>query len=115
MAEMQKGGWVYGLAVVLGAAAGWLDVKVSDLMLTAVVVMIFTMTLGVLRPRAPWRWMVLVGAGVPVARLMAGWFLAQHSSRAEIYESFLGFLTGTVGAYGGSLMRRALQMLNAEK
>jgi hypothetical protein len=105
----------YILAPVLGLLAGWLEVKAGDLMLTAVIVMIFTMALGAGFPRKPWRWMVLVGAGVPVLRAFTFLALGERASRAQVMESFLGFLTGTVGVYGGALMRRALQMLNAEK
>ncbi len=60
----QDGGWVYALAPLLGIAAGWLQVKFGDLLLTALVVMSFTMLLGILRPQRPWRWMLLVATFV---------------------------------------------------
>ena len=81
-------------------------------MLTAIVVMIFTMFLGLMWPRRPWRWLLLVAGGVPVVRGIGYFFLGEHPSRAQIIESFLGFLTGAVGVYGGSFGRRAIQALN---
>jgi hypothetical protein len=105
----------YFIAPVLGLVAGWLEIKVSDLMLTALVVMIFTMLLGVIFPRRPWRWLLLVAVCVPILRAFAYFALAERASRAQIIESFLGFLTGTVGVYGGALMRRALQTLHDAK
>ncbi|HTR66991.1 MAG TPA: hypothetical protein VMH85_14530 [Terriglobales bacterium] len=105
----------YVAGVVLGLCAGWVDVWVSDLLLTALLVMIATMLLGVLRPARPWRWVVLVAALVPVAHLLAYWLWKQPPDRAQVYESFLGFLTGTVGAYAGSVMRRAMAAIFLQK
>ncbi len=96
------------LAIVLGIGAGILDVKVGDLLLTALFVLASTMLLGALRPERPWRWILLVGVFVPILQLLAYWFLTEKPYRAQIYESFLGFLTGTAGAFGGSAGRRAI-------
>ena len=45
----------YILALLLGLSAGFLEVRLEDLLVTALFVMISTMVLGFLRPRAPWR------------------------------------------------------------
>ena len=42
------------------SGAGWLDIKVGDLLLTATEVLAAKMVLGFLSPRSPWRWVVLV-------------------------------------------------------
>jgi len=96
----------YFLGIALGLAAGVLDVKVGDLLFTALFVMASTMLLGALRPERPWRWTLTVAAFVPFVQLMAYFLLTQKPYRAQIYESFLGFLTGIAGAYGGSVGRR---------
>ena len=95
----------YILAVVFGIFAGWVDVKVGDLLFTALLVLAPCILLGALRPQRPWRWTVVVGMFVPIADLLAYVVMAQKPSRAQIYESFLAFLPGLVGAYGGSLTR----------
>jgi hypothetical protein len=99
---------IYILGVVLGVCAGFLDVKFGDLLLTALVVLAATMLLGALRPRRPWRWTLLVGVFVPVVQCAAYFLLTEKPYRAQIYESFLGFLTGIAGAYGGSAARRGM-------
>ena len=98
----------YVLAALLGIGAGILDVKIGDLLLTALLVLASTMLLGVLRPERPWRWIIIVGILVPLLQLLAYFFLTEKPYRAQIYESFLGFLTGTAGAYGGAAGRKAL-------
>ncbi len=95
----------YILAVVLGIFAGWVDVKIGDLLFTALLVLAPCILLGNLRPRRPWRWTLIVGIFVPLADLFAYLIMTQKPDRAQIYESFLAFLPGLVGAYGGALMR----------
>jgi len=102
---------IYILGAVLGIGAGLLDVKIGDLLLTALFVLASTMLLGALRPQRPWRWVIVVGIFVPIIQLLAYLFLTEKPYRAQIYESFLGFLTGIAGAYGGAVGRRVLNEL----
>jgi len=106
---------VAAVAVLFGVCAGLVDVWISDLLLTALVVMAATMLLGVLRPVHPWRWVVLVAVFVPIAHMFAYLLWKSHPNRAQVYESFLGFLTGTVGAYAGAVMRKAIAAIFVAK
>ena len=106
---------IYLLGAFLGVSAGWLDVKIGDLLLTAIFVLMSTMLLGALRPQRPWRWVLVVAVFVPILQLLAFLFLTEKPYRAQIYESFLGFLTGVAGAYGGSVGRRALNAISQVK
>ena len=103
------------LAVMLGALAGWVNIKVGDLLLTAMVVLAACMLLGILSPRKPWRWVLLVGVFVPVGEWLAYFFLSQKPGRAQIYESFLAFLPGIAGAFGGAIGRGLVNNLFAGK
>jgi hypothetical protein len=105
----------YALGALLGFVAGLLDVKFGDLLLTALFVLAATMLLGVLRPLRPWRWTLLVAVLVPVMQGLAYVVLTAKPYRAQIYESFLGFLTGVAGAYGGSIARKRLGELFKER
>jgi hypothetical protein len=73
------------------------------------------MLLGVLRPRWPWRWVVVVAIFIPLSELAA--YLAMHvkPTHGQIYGSFLAALPGIAGAYGGSLMRGVLENLRQGK
>ena len=102
---------IYVLAVILGICAGVLDVKIGDLLLTALFVLASTLLLGMLRPQRPWRWIVVIGVLVPFMQFLAYIFLKEKPYPAQIYESCLGFLTGIAGAYGGSVARRQLNEL----
>ena len=102
---------IYVLAVLLGLAAGMLEITINDLLVTAIFVMIATMALGFMRPQRAWRWTLLIAIFVPLLRLAAYVVLNQRADRAQIWESALGFLTGTAGAYGGVLARRGVDEL----
>jgi hypothetical protein len=99
---------IYILGAGLGVCAGFLDAKIGDLLLTALFVLASTMLLGAIRPHRPWRWTLLVAVFVPVVQFVAYLLLTKKPDRAQIYESFLGFLTGIAGAYSGSAARKGL-------
>jgi hypothetical protein len=105
----------YILAAGLGIVAGWVDVRVGDLLFTALLVLAPCMLLGALRPNRPWRWTIVVGIWVPIADLVAYLIMIQKPDRAQIYESFLAFLPGLVGAYGGAFMRSVINNLLGNK
>jgi hypothetical protein len=105
----------YVLAALAGIGTGWADVMIDDLLFTALLVLMACMLLGLLRPRWPSRWVIAVGAFVPLSELAAYMFLAVKPTRAQVYGSFLASLPGIAGAYGGSLMRGVIDNLRQGK
>ena len=105
----------YLLAAVCGIGAGWADVVIDDLLFTALLVVSSCILLGMLRPRWPWRWVVTVGVFIPLTELAAYLIRTVKPSRTQVYGSFLAFLPGIAGAYGGSVMRRVIENLRAGK
>ena len=103
--------WFYALGALMGIGTGWLDVVVNDLLFTALLVLMACMVLGALRPRHPWRWVVVVVTFIPVAESAAYLVLALKPTRGQIYGSFLTALPGTAGAYGGAVVRAVLDHL----
>jgi ABC-type multidrug transport system permease subunit len=94
---------------------GWVDVTVNDLLFTALLVLMACMLLGLLRPRWPWRWVVVVGIFIPLTELAAYLILTVKPTRAQVYGSFLAALPGIAGAYGGALARGAIDHLRQGK
>jgi zinc transporter ZupT len=79
------------------------------------VVLAANMLLGFLSPRQPWRWVVIVGVFVPVVEWLAYYYLSEKPTRAQIYESFLAFVPGIAGAYGGAVGRGVVDNLFPKK
>jgi hypothetical protein len=107
--------WFYLLAALCGIGTGWADVTVNDLLFTALLVLASCMMLGLLRRRCPWRWVVAVGVFIPLTELAAYVILTVKPTRAQVYGSFLAFLPGIAGAYGGSIMRSVIDNLRQGK
>ena len=105
----------YSLAALAGMGTGWADVMIDDLLFAALLVLMACMLLGLLRPRWPWRWVVIVGMFIPLTELAAYVILAVKPTRAQVYGSFLAALPGIAGAYGGSLMRGVIDNLRQGK
>lgn len=113
--KTNRDGWCYLLAALWGIGAGWADVMINDLLFTALLVLGACMLLGWLRPRWPWRWVLIVGAFIPLTELAAYLLLTVKPSPAQVYGSFLAFLPGIAGAYGGSLLRSVMENLRLGK
>ncbi len=105
----------YFLAAVCGVGTGLADVFVNDLLFTALLVLASCMLLGMLRQRWPWRWVVVVGMFVPLTELAAYKIQGVRATRAQVYGSFLAFLPGIAGAYGGAIMRAVIDNLRQGK
>ena len=101
----------YLLAALAGIGTGWADVIVDDLLFIALLVLMACMLLGVLRPRRPWRWVVVVGMFIPLTELAAYLILTVKPTRAQVYGSFLASLPGVAGAYGGAVVRGVVDHL----
>lgn len=107
--------WCYLLGAGCGIGIGWADVVIDDLLFTALLVVASCMLLGMLRPRWPWRWVINVGVFIPLTELAAYLIRTVKPSRAQVYGSFLAFLPGIAGAYGGAVMRRVVENLRSGK
>jgi hypothetical protein len=105
----------YFLAAFSGMVTGWVDVTVNDLLFTALLVLMACMALGIARPRRPWRWVVIVGIFIPLTELAAFVILTVKPSRGQVWGSFLAFLPGIAGAYGGSVVRGVVDNLRQGK
>ena len=105
----------YGLGILLGAATGYVNVRVEDLMLTAVMVTAFAMLIAFIRPDRPWRSAVLVSALIPIGEVVAFKLTGQKLNRAGISEAILAILPANAGAYGGAALRMVIRELWPEK
>lgn len=95
----------YVMAIAFGLFSGWVNETINDALLTALCVLFFTMLMGVWKKQRPWRWMLLVWAGVPIMlgyyHFVVGW----PHDRGQVYGTFLQILAASAGAHGGHYMR----------
>src|SRR5882762_2151660 len=85
---------IYLLAALAGIGTGCLDVAIDDLLFTALLVLMASMLLGLLRPHWPWRWVVVVSIFMPLTELAAYLIQTAKPARGQMYGSLLVALPG---------------------
>jgi hypothetical protein len=100
--------FVYLIAIALGLFSGWVNQTIDDALLTALCVLGFTMILGVWQRRQPWRWVLLVWAGVPIVLAYYQFVVRWPHDRGQVYGAFLQLLAGSAGGFGGHFMRQMI-------
>jgi hypothetical protein len=99
---------VYILAIAFGLFSGWVNQTVDDALLTALCVLAFTMLLGVWKAQRPWRWVLLVWAGVPIVLGYYHYWVGWPHDRGQVYGAFLQLLAASAGGFGGHFMRQMI-------
>lgn len=95
------------LAVILGLVVGFLDLRVTEVVLTILALMTSGMLLGLIQPKAAWRWALLIAIGLPIMEIVAI-ITGMHTAEPVrldplIALAALGF--SLLGAYAGVFMR----------
>jgi uncharacterized membrane protein (UPF0136 family) len=104
--------WIAGL--ILGGITGYLQVRVKDPTLSGVLLVAINLFLAVMRPRRAWRWGVLTALCLPAAELLA-YLSREQPTRAMVYGSFVGLAPALAAAFGGGVLRRAINTLFLQK
>jgi len=106
----------WAMGALMGVGAGVTFVVVDDPILAVVIVLLATMALGASRPSRPWRWLLAVGIPIPLVPIVAKVSsLYPAYTQATSLWSVLIALSGVAGAFGGSVMRRAITAVLSEK
>ena len=98
----------YVFALVCGLFSGWVNQVVNDALLTALCMVGFAMLFGVWKPQQPWRWVVLVWLGVPLALAYYQFVVKWPHDRGQVYGAVLQVLAASAGAFGGHFMRQMI-------
>ena len=68
----------------------------------------FSFILGFIQPRWPWRWGLIVGAGVALPQLLAALGLYALPYSANALGALVIVLIAVASAYAGAFVRRSL-------
>jgi len=98
------------LAVAMGLGIGWVDLHATEVAVTVLALLLAGLVLGLVQPKAAWRWGVLLALGLP-AMAAVGHLLRMRTPEPiqldpRIALAALAF--ALVGCYGGALVRRML-------
>ena len=98
------------LAVVLGIGIGWLDIHATEVTVTLVALLAAGGLCGLVQPRAPWRWAVLIALGLPVVAAVAAFarVVTPEPIRVDPRIALVAAAFALVGCYAGALMQRGV-------
>ena len=97
------------LAAAVGLGVGWLDLHTTEVIVTLVPLLGAGIALGLLRPKAVWRWAVLIALGLPVmagAAKLSGMQTAEPV-QVDLRITLVALAFALAGSYIGALLRRA--------
>jgi len=96
------------LAVAIGLGIGWLDLHTTEVGVTALALLLAGLVLGLLQPKAAWRWAVLLALGLPVMAVVARLFRVRTAEpiRLDPRIALVALAFALVGCYSGVLIRR---------
>jgi hypothetical protein len=97
------------LAAAAGLGIGWLDVHTTEVTVTVVSLLATGIVLGLLRPKAAWRWAILIALGLPVtaAAVKLSGMRTPEPVRLDPRITLVALAFALVGCYTGALLRRA--------
>lgn len=97
------------LAAAAGLGIGWLDLHTTEVSVTVVALLATGIALGLLCPKAAWRWAVLLALGLPVLAVSAklGRMRTAEPVQLDLRITLVALAFALVGAYAGVLLRRA--------
>jgi len=95
------------LALALGLFTGWLDLHVTEVIVTVLALFTSGLLLGLVQPSAAWRWAILIAIGIPLMELVAIKFNMQTAepARLDLLIALVALGFALLGAYAGVLIR----------
>ena len=99
------------IALVLGLIVGWLDLHITEVIITIIGLFTAGLVLGLLQPAAAWRWPVLVVIGLPLMVVIAHMSHMQTAEPAQldIGVALVALLFVFAGTYAGVFIRYAIR------
>jgi hypothetical protein len=92
-------------ALIIGGAITWVDTRTTwdDTGITAGIIFLSTLVLGILDPKRAWLWPLAVGGWIPVIGT-----LVNHNAAPS-----LALIVAIIGAFAGALSRKFVSALQA--
>jgi hypothetical protein len=95
------------LAVALGLVVGWLDLHVTEVLVTILSLLASGLLPGLLQPSAAWRWALLIAIGLPLMELIAIKFSLPTAEpvQLDLRIALVALVFAMLGAYVGVFIR----------
>lgn len=98
-------------AVTLGLGVGWLDLHVTEVIVTILTLSTFGLLLGFVQPTAAWRWALLIALGLPIIEVIAIKFSLQTAEpvQFDLRVTMVALVFALLGTYIGVFIRYVIR------
>ena len=95
------------LAVALGLVVGWLDLHVTEVVVTVLALLTSGLLLGLIQPAAAWRWALLIAIGLPIMAVAVIKFGLRTAEpvQPDLRITAVALMFALLGAYIGVFIR----------
>ena len=96
------------LAITLGIIIGWIDLQVTEVIVTILSLLIVGFLLGLLQPKSALRWAFLISVGIPIMEIIAINFRLQTAEPVQLdpFVILVILLFALIGTYVGVFIRK---------
>ena len=101
------------LAIILGFAIGWLDLQITEVLVTILALLLVGLLIGFIQPYAAWRWGILIVLGQPIMSVIARIYDLHTSEpvQLDVRIVLVALIFALLGTYIGAFLRYALRGL----
>ncbi len=98
--------WLNVLTLFIGALVGLMDLRSTELQMTAFLLVAFGFFAGFAQPRRAWRWALALGVWVPIFGALAAMARLTNARGVDILVSVAAIAFALVGVYAGVIVKR---------
>jgi hypothetical protein len=109
----KPGLWLHLWTLFVGVLVGLMDVKATEVQMTALLLIAFGFFAGFNQPRRAWRWALLLGVWVPIFAFIAMGVGLTRFRVQEQFGSLIALIPAFLGTYAGVVVKKLSERAQA--
>ncbi len=98
--------WLNLLTLFIGVLVGLMDLRATEVQMTAFLLIAFGFFAGFAQPRRAWRWALMLGVWVPLFGAIASAARLTNARGVDVIASAAAIAFALVGVYAGVMVKR---------
>lgn len=98
--------WLNMLTLFIGVLVGLMDLRTTEVQLTAFLMIAFGFFAGFAQPRRAWRWALMLGIWVPIFGAVAAGVRLTNARGVDVIVSLAAIAFALAGVYTGVVVKR---------
>lgn len=98
--------WLNLWTLFIGVLIGLMDLRATEVQLTAFLLIAFGFFAGFAQPKNAWRWALLIGIWVPIFGAIASAVRLTNARGVDVFVAFAAMAFALAGVYAGVIVKR---------